>query len=168
MTPNFGSHGTDACCEARPEVEENSPRRTRRMEAGVKTGLLMDFNVAWGVYRLLHPPGLRTGPSASSSSFVLFVSFVVKQCNEANECSIEDSVNLCLIKDLFLLPPHLRFLRNARSIPRSVAASSRSFLISLATAFWSFTSIDPLVSDLSSLAIVRSIVRLGSKAQAVQ
>jgi hypothetical protein len=24
---NFGSHGTDAGCEARPEVEENSPRR---------------------------------------------------------------------------------------------------------------------------------------------
>jgi len=27
---NFGSHGTDACCEARPEVRKNSPRRARR------------------------------------------------------------------------------------------------------------------------------------------
>jgi len=27
VTSNFGSHRTDAGCEARPEVEENSPRR---------------------------------------------------------------------------------------------------------------------------------------------
>jgi hypothetical protein len=35
VTPNLGSHGTDAGCEARPEIEGNSPRRarrTRRME----------------------------------------------------------------------------------------------------------------------------------------
>jgi hypothetical protein len=40
VTSNFGLHGTG--------VKENLPRRarrTRRMEAGVKTGLLINFNV---------------------------------------------------------------------------------------------------------------------------
>ena len=41
MTSNFGSHGTDVGCEARPEVEENSPRRAPSREEARETVLYL-------------------------------------------------------------------------------------------------------------------------------
>ncbi len=67
---------------------------TYRKLEGVKTGLLMNFNATSGgvVNRTGYytPPGLRAGSNASSfDSFVLFVSFVVKQfCASARVLSL--------------------------------------------------------------------------------
>jgi hypothetical protein len=46
MPSNFGLHGTDAGCKARPEVKENSPRRARRMECDELSNRIIEGAVA--------------------------------------------------------------------------------------------------------------------------
>jgi hypothetical protein len=50
---NFGWRGTDAGCEARPEVKEDSPRRARRMECDELSNRVIDCAIE--VHRELGP-----------------------------------------------------------------------------------------------------------------